>query len=443
MKYVIIGNGAAGVTAAETIRQHDSTGDIVVLSAESQLMYSRPGLAYVVMGEIPLQRVIARTREWYADQRIDLRFERAEQIDPAAQTVTLQSGDSLCYDRLLIATGARAVPAPYPNSSLKGIVYLDTYDGTRELLRQTQRGLFRRRGVVIGGGITALEMAEGFAAQGVETHYFVRRDRLWNRVFNATEAQILQRKMEHHGITIHYNTEVAAIEGNWRGRVRSVQLKSGVVFKCDLLGVGIGVRPQLDIVKGSGLNTDRAILVDEQMQTSLPNIFAAGDCAQVYDRWSDRHLLDILWPSAVAEGRAAALNMVGRPTRYQKGTPFNAALLFGLHITAIGQVNPTPQEGDGLEQRQSWSRGSSDVWFTFPRQYSSAWQHKGDNSLRLVLDETKLVGALVVGEQKSADSLRHLIENETDITPLLPLLQSDRETLQAAILDFWNSQCAA
>jgi NAD(P)H-nitrite reductase large subunit len=443
MRYVIIGNGAAGVTAAETIREHDAAGEIVLFSAEPHRMYSRPGLAYVVMGEIPLKRVIARSAEWYADQRIDLRFERVTQIDTTAQTVALVSGASVRYDRLLIATGARAVHAPYENGNLKGIVYLDTYDGTRELLRQTRRGLFKRRGVVIGGGITALEMTEGFAAQGVETHYFVRRDRLWNRVFNPTEAEILQRKMEQHGVTIHYNCEVAAVEGSWRGRINRVQLKNGDYFNCDLLGVGIGVRPQLEVIAGSAILQDRAILVDEWLQTSAHNVFAAGDCAQVYDRWSDRHLLDILWPSAVAEGRTAGLNMVGKRTAYRKGTPFNAALLFGLHITAIGQVNPTPAEGDGVEERQSWSRGASEVWFTFPRQYSSAWQHKGDNSLRLVLDGSRLVGALVVGEQTSADPLRDLIENERDITPILPHLDADRETLQAAILRFWREQCAA
>ncbi len=443
MRYLIIGNGAAGVTAAETIRKHDKTGEIVVLSAERQRMYSRPGLAYVVMGEVPLHQIVARTQAWYDEQRITLRFARAHAIDTTAQQVQLADGQTLSYDRLLIATGARAVPAPYPNADLKGIVYLDTYAGTRELLKEARGGLFKRRGVVIGGGITALEMVEGFVAQGVETHYFVRRDRLWSRVFNETEANILQRKMEHDGVTVHYNTEVADVVGNWRGRIKGVKLKNGDFFNCDLLGVGIGVRPQLDVIAECGIATDRAILVDEQMRTSAPNVFAAGDCAQVYDRWSEKHLIDILWPSAVAEGEAAGLNMVGQTRHYRKGIPFNAALLFSLHITAIGQVNPTPQEGDGLEQQQSWSRGSSDVWFTFPRNYSSAWHHTGDNSLRLVLDGSKLVGALVVGEQKSADSLRYLIENEVDVTPLKPFLQTDRQTLQAEIIRFWREQCAA
>jgi hypothetical protein len=152
----------------------------------------------------------------------------------------------------------------------------------------------------------------------------------------------------------------------------------------------------------------------------------------VYDRWSGKHLADSLWPSAVATGRAAALNMVGKQIAYDKGTPFNVCLLFGLHITAIGQINPDPRDEDGLEQAQHLSRGSSEVWFTFPRSYNSAWSDKGDSSLRLVLDDTKLVGALIVGEQSSADSLRQLIEQGADAAPLLPHI-ADRTTLISEI----------
>lgn len=436
-RYLIVGNGAAGVTAAETIRGLDRDGEIVVVSAESHPMYSRPGLAYVIINEVPAYQVIARTRQWYADQRIKLIHSPAIKLNRATQSVNLADGTLLLYDKLLIATGARAVPAPYPNGDLDGVVYLDTLDGTRHLLKKAKRA---RRAIIVGGGITALEMTEGIAHQGVDTHYFLRRGRLWSRVFNETEAKILERKMHHHGITIHYNTDVSDLIGNWRGRVKAAQLKNGALFKCDLFGVGIGVRPQLDLVAESGLDTDRGILVDEYLRTSDPHIFAAGDCAQIYDRWSGRHLLDSLWPSAVASGRAAGQNMAGTPTPYIKGIPFNSALLFGLHITAIGQVNPRPSEGDNIQQAQSWSRGASEVWYTFPRNYSSAWAHKGDNSLRLVLDGTQLVGALIVGEQVVADPLRDLVEWEIDATPLLPYLDVDREVLQEQIVALWQRQ---
>lgn len=429
--YLIIGNGAAGVTAAETIRQHDRQAEITIISAEPYPMYSRPGLAYVIIGEIPPQQVIARTYTWYDDLRLKLVHGRAQSLDVEEQLVTLTDGQTLPYHKLLIATGARAVPPPYPGADLEGVIYLDTLDGTKQLLKKAKRG---KTAVVIGGGITALEMVEGLAQQSVNTHYFLRRDRLWGQVFNETESNLLAERMHHHGVHIHTHTEAAEILGNWRDHVRAVRLADGREFKCNLFGVAIGVRPQLELVANSAIQTDRAILVDEYMQSSAPNIYAAGDCAQVYDRWSDRHMLDVLWPSAVAEGRAAALNMVGRPTPYVKGIPFNACLLFGLHITIIGQISPDRQARDDFDEIQHLSRGSSEVWFTFPRAYQSAWSKSGSHTLRLALSANRIVGALLIGEQTLADPLRALIENQVDATALLPYLQSDRETLQREIL---------
>jgi NAD(P)H-nitrite reductase large subunit len=314
---------------------------------------------------------------------------------------------------------------------------LDTLDGTKHLLQKARRA---RRAVVIGGGITALEMVEGLAHQGVETHYFVRGNSLWSKVFNEAESAVLEERMGHHGVIVHYRTEVSEILGNWRGKVRAVRLKNGDEFKCDLFGVAIGVKPDLTWLKGSPLSLDRAILVDEYLQTNVPDVYAAGDCAQVLDRWTGQHTMDILWPSAVAEGRAAGVNMANGRVPYQKGTPFNVCLLFGLHITAIGQINPHRDDAtDEAEEFQAISRGSSEVWFTFPRHHSSAWSAKGPNTLRLVLDGNKLVGALIVGEQSTADALRDLIEYEADVTTLKPFLQADSDLLKRKILEFWET----
>jgi NAD(P)H-nitrite reductase large subunit len=433
-RYVIVGNGAAGATAAETIRERDPRGYITIVSGEPYPMYSRPGLAYVIINEVPFEQIIARTPQWYDDLAIQLVFGRATGLDVRRRELLLEDGRRLGYDKLLIATGARAREAPYAGADLEGVVYLDTMDSTRELLRRARRG---KKAVVIGGGITALEMTEGLAQQGVETHYFLRRDRLWSKVFTDEEAALLEEKMRHHGVHIHYNTDVSEILGNRRGRVRAVRLKSGEEFPCDIVGVGIGVIPQIDLAQDTPIATDRGILVSEYLQSSVRGIFAAGDCAQVYDRWSGRHLLDSLWPGAVATGRSAAINMTGGAEPYEKGTPFNACLLFGLHITAIGQVNPRPDAGD--QHSSELSRGSSEVWFTFPRSYRSAWNGDGPNTIRLTLEENRLAGALIIGNQALADPLRDLIGHEVDPTPLLPAIEAGGPRLKEAILDYWRS----
>jgi nitrite reductase (NADH) large subunit len=442
--YLIIGNGAAGVTAAETIRQHDALGQITVVGAEPYPMYSRPGLAYVLLNEIPSRQVISRQPEWYAHHHIQLVHGRAEHIQVAQHQVVLDTGHLLTYDRLLVATGARAIPPPFPGGELAGVVYLDTLGGTQDLMRRARRA---RRAVVIGGGITALELTEGLAHYGVETHYLVRRHRLWGRVFNDTESKLLEDRMRAHGIIIHYNAEVAEILGDKRGKVRDVRLKNGVELACNLVGVAIGVQPQIDLVRSTPIQVDRAILVNEFMESSVAGVYAAGDCAQVYDRWTQRHTLDILWPSAVAEGNAAGLNMTGRRYAYVKGTPFNTCLLFGLHITAIGQINPRRDtiepKADGTagaepEVIQHLSRGSSEVWFSNPRAYASAWSEDGPNTLRLVLSRDCLVGALVIGEQSLADPLRYMIENQINIRILGPYLRTGSRAMRQSLEQFWN-----
>lgn len=433
-RYLILGNGAAGATAAEEIRKRDAHGQIALVSAERYPMYSRPGLAYVIIDEIPEHQVIARKPEWYAKQRLQIVHGTAAKVEPSQHRVRLADGHSLPYDRLLIATGARAVPLPYPGANLEGVVYLDTLDGTKELMRKAKRA---KRAVVVGGGITALEMTEGLAHHKLETHYFVRKDALWSAVFNKTESEMLAERMAEHGVRIHYNTEVAEVIGDKHGRVKGVKLTSGEVFPCDVVGAGIGVKPQLDCVRDTPLKVERGILVNEYLEASEPDIYAAGDCAQIFDRWTKKHTMDVLWPTAIAAGRVAGLNMAGGREAYVKGTPFNACLLFGLHITAIGQLGGTRDETEP-EIFQHISRGSSEVFATRPHAYASAWSQDGANTLRLVLSGDRLTGALVVGEQSLADPLRDLIEKQIDIGALRSYLQAGGPAMTRAIMEFWK-----
>lgn len=433
-RYLILGNGAAGATAAEEIRRRDEAGEITLVNAEKYPMYSRPGLAYVVINEIPDRQVIARPLEWYDQRRLRLVTGTVTKIETASQQVWLATGQHLPYDRLLIATGARAVGLPYPGAHLDGVVFLDTLEGARDMLKRLKRA---RRAVVIGGGITALEMAEGFAHQKVETHYFVRREVLWSAVFNQAESDLLAARMKDHGVHIHYNTEIAEILGDRRGRIASVRLTTGEVFACDLLGAGIGVKPQLDFVRGTSIKTEKAILVNEYLETSVPGIYAAGDCAQVWDRWTQKHTLDVLWPTAIAAGRIAGRNLAGGREAYVKGTPFNACLLFGLHITAIGQLGGGREEAEP-EIFQHLSRGASEIWSMRPHAYASAWAQEGVNTVRLTLSGDQLVGALIIGQQALADPLRDLIEMQADIRPLRPYLQAGGSSMTEMVTKYWR-----
>ncbi|MBF8257332.1 MAG: FAD-dependent pyridine nucleotide-disulfide oxidoreductase, partial [Anaerolineales bacterium] len=171
-RYVIVGNGPAGLTAAETIRRHDAAGEITIIGDENVPFYSRPGLAYLLTGTIPEKQLLSRPDSDYARQRLQRKVGRVQAIDPRGHQITLADGRSLAYDRMLLAIGARALRPEIPGIDLEGVVTLDNLEDARRILRLARRA---KRACVVGGGITAVELAEGLAAQRVETHYLMRK----------------------------------------------------------------------------------------------------------------------------------------------------------------------------------------------------------------------------------------------------------------------------
>ena len=248
---------------------------------------------------------------------------------------------------------------------------------------------------------------------------------------------MVEKQIHHHGVHIHYGCEIAGIVGQ-AGKVTGVKTTRGEMIACQIVGVAIGVRPNTALAKDTPLKVDRGILTDETLQTNLPGVFAAGDCAQIYDAWSGEHRCDSLWPTAAASGRVAAINMTGAKQPYRKGVPFNAALLFGLHLTAIGQVAAAGRDGDDAEELSFISRGSSEVWTAKPGGgYTSAWADDGTSSQRLVVHDNAIVGALLLGNQRLADPLRDLIDQRVSIAGVRSGLLSGGDILAQAVMDAW------
>jgi NAD(P)H-nitrite reductase large subunit len=283
-------------------------------------MYSRPGLAYVLINEVSVEQSMARQPEWYLRHRIELIYSRAEQIDFDRRRVQLANGRGLLYDALLIAVGAKAVPAPFPGGKLDGIVYLDNMDNTVDILHRVKSA----RAAVVWAAASALEISEGWLSQGGNALSGAQAicGRRCSTIRNQVSEQIL-----HHGVHIHYGHETAEIIGE-DGRVAAVKTNTDEVIPCDIVGVAIGVKPNLALVKGTPLEVDRGILADEYLRTNIPDVYAVGDCAQIYDAWSGEKRVDSLWPTAISSGRIAAMNMAGISSRIAKCT-LNAALLFG------------------------------------------------------------------------------------------------------------------
>ena len=437
--YLIVGNGAAGLSAAEIIRKRDPVGRITIVTKEPYLFYSRPGIAYYILNQVSERQLLSRGEGFYRHHNFRLRFGTITHLDLEGQLAYLDSGEPLAYDCLLLATGASAVPPPFPGGDLKGVLTFDNLDDAKQVLK---RGRKAKSAVVVGGGITAMELAEGFRHNGAKTHLIQRGDHVWPRLFDHSESAMVEREIKRDGVVLHYNDEIKEIAGK-RGCVAGVRLKSGRNIKCQVVGVAIGVRPNLQLVDGGPIEVDRGILVNQTMQSNEPTVFAAGDIAQVYDRWTNKQQLDILWPSAIQEGRAAGYNMVdfvhGRQPRYyyKKSSPFNCALLFGLHLTVIGRVGGGSDNGQ--KELSYLSRGSSHVW-TRPLSSShrSAWDRGGPSSIRIVMNGTQVVGAVLIGNQELADPLRRLIESEADLSSYKPELLRGGEALAMAILRAWR-----
>lgn len=405
-RYVIVGNGPAGLTAAETIRRHDGSGEIRIVGSEDHRFYSRPGLAYLLTGAIPEERLFSRPDAVYEQAQIQRSVATVLRVDPLEHRIDLADGRTIAYDRLLLAVGARAARPSTPGIDLDGVVTLDNLDDARRILRLARRA---KRACVVGGGITAIELAEGLAAQRVETHYLLRGDRYWASVLSPHESALVEERLAHDGIRIHHGMGLARVVGR-KDRVAAVETQTGAVLPCELLAVAIGVQPRTEIAQAAGLETGRGIWTDDTFQTSDPDIFAAGDAAEVLDPATGKRALDSLWSVAIEQGRAAGDNLGGVRRPYRRPAPFNVTKIGGVTTTLIGAVGSGDREGDLV----TISRGDSNAW----REQLDSFAVVADvgvDHVRLVLGEDRIVGAIVMGDQALSRPLQRLIRERVDI----------------------------
>lgn len=432
-RYVLVGSGAAGFAAAEAIRRHDRLGEIVMISDDLNGYYSRPGLAYYLTGELTQELLFPAPKEYFKRLGVRLLPGRVNRLKIDSHTASLQSGESLPYDRLLIATGAQAAPLKLAGTDLEGVVKLDSLQDAQKIARLARKA---RTAVVVGGGITALELVEGLVASRLKVHYFLRGDRYWNSVLDESESRLVEQRLIDHGVRIHYQTELGAILGK-NGRVAAVRTTSGELLRCEILAYAIGVRPRLELAQASGLECERGILVDEYLQTGAEDVFAAGDVAQVYDPLSGKRIIDSLWNPAKLQGRQAGLNMSGSRQPYDKGVPFNVTRLAGLTTTIIGMVGGG-RDGGSDPDLLGIARGDSETWRELPDAIAAQSGFE-INRLRILVGQQNILGALVMGNQTLSQPLQQMVDAKADITPIREQLLSPGATLADILFDFYES----
>jgi NAD(P)H-nitrite reductase large subunit len=427
-RYVIIGMGAAGISAAETIRSEDPAGEIIMLSEETDGYYSRPGLAYLLTGEIDERMLSPISDSELFKLRIKHINARIDQIYPDQKKIQFSTGAWLKFDTLLIATGAAANRPTWPGIALEGVHKLDSIADARNLMKNIRK---IRSAVVIGGGITALELVEGIRARKKKVHFFLRRDRYWSNVLDATESRIVEGRLKEEGVQIHYHTEASEILGK-RGRVDGIRTTQGDIIKCQLLAIAVGIRPRIELAVKAGLETDRGIIVNETLQTTYPNIYAAGDVAQVYDPRTGKKMIDSLWGPAREQGIVAGKNMTGQQVVYIKEMPFNVTRLAGLTTTMIGQLG----KGDDPDLT-GIARGDSETWRELPDAIA-AQSHFKENRIRIELNHKYILGAIIMGDQTLSAPLQTLISKKVDISEIRGELIDPNNHPAEVLSNFWT-----
>ncbi|NPV59153.1 MAG: NAD(P)/FAD-dependent oxidoreductase [Actinobacteria bacterium] len=392
MRYVIIGNGGAGVRAAQVLRARDSEAHIAMIDREMYPCYYRLRLPDYISGWKKRESVFLVDESFYAENRIEFRRgERVTGIDPRNRLVRLEGGDEVPYDRLLVAAGARPRELGCPGSALDGVVYLRTLDQADDIIR---RGRESRSAVALGGGLLGVEMARAFNEMGLSTAYLIREDRFWPQMLDAAGSSLVERVLEQKGIELRKEEGIEEVLGD-AGRVTGVRTTSGKEIAADMVGVAIGVISNLEFLEGSGLETDRGVLVDEGLRASLPDVYAAGDIAQALDLASGEHRLVTSWLNAQRQGETAAINMSGGEASLEAVIPYNVIVIYGLPVACIGLDLPPEDEGYEI------------LTGDFPR----------DGKYRkLVLRDGSLVGATFIGEVREAQAAEALIKGKTDLS---------------------------
>jgi apoptosis-inducing factor 3 len=326
-RVVIVGAGAAGGAAAETLRREGYAGPITLIGADEFLPYDRPNLSKdYLAGSAPEEWIPLRSADFYREQEIDtITGTRVEAIDPKQKQVTLSDGRSLGYGALLLATGAEPVRLQIPGDDLPHVLYLRTLTDSRRIIERAKKA---KRAAVIGASFIGLEVAASLRERNVDVAVVGKHAQPLEKILGRELGDLIRQAHDAHGVKFHLQRTPAAIQD------RDVRLDDGTILECDLVVVGIGVRPNTAAAEKSGIAIDRGVVVNEFLETNVPGIFAAGDIA----RWPDPRAGRIRvehWVVAQRQGQTAARNILGACERFA-AVPFFWSNHYDLHIRYVG-----------------------------------------------------------------------------------------------------------
>lgn len=335
---VIIGNGIAGVTAARHIRKL-SDKKITIISAETEHFFSRTALMYVYMGHMRWKDIKPYEDWFWEKNRLTLKKGYVEKIETETNTLHFKKGDTLTYDSLIIASGSITNTFGWEGLDSKGVVGMVSKQDLENIEKYAPNNKECKRAVLIGGGLIGVELAEMLRTRDIEVTFLIREENFWDGVLPKHEAAMISRHIKSHGVDLRNNSNLDTILADEQGKVYAVTTKeTGEKVACDMVGICTGVKPAISFLEGSGIETDKGILVNRKLETNIKNVYAIGDCAQQQEPIGDRKPVEAVWYTGRMMGETIAQTICGNPMDYKPGHWFNSAKFFDIEYQTYGWV---------------------------------------------------------------------------------------------------------
>lgn len=396
MHIVILGNGVSGVTAARFARKL-SDHSITMISGESDYFFSRTALMYIYMGH--MRQVDTQPYEpfFWEKNRIDCLRAWIERIDFDKKTLHTTQGKSIAYDKLILATGSTPNKFGWPGQDLKrvrGLYSLQDLEAMEEASPDINRA------IIVGGGLIGIEMGEMFHSRDIPVTFLVREESYWNNMLPPEESKMVNRHIREHGFDLRLSTELKEIEDDGTGRACAVHTSAGERIPGEYVGLTAGVHPNIAFLKDTELDTEKGILVDEFLQTNIPDVYASGDCVELREPRPGRRAIEPVWYTGRMMGEVAGYNVCGHSVSYDPGIWFNSAKFLDIEYQVYGDVPPDP-----------------------PENYASIyWEHAdGRKSIRLVYDreEGHILGFNLMGVRYRQEVCERWISQKTHVEEVL------------------------
>ncbi len=399
MKHIIIiGNSAAGIAAAEAIRNKDKVSSLTIISDEDYTAYCRCVLSYYLSKEAGEEKLIYRPKEFYAENNINLILsKRVSRVESKKSTIVMEDNQKIEYDSLLIATGASPKFPKIQGVHKRGIFGLRTIKDAKEILGMLA---VTKTVCVLGGGLIGLKAAHALKKRGVDVKVIVKSRQILSQILDKTSADIIQKHMESHGMEILTGLDAAELLGN--GDLKAVKLDSAKVIGCEVAIIGKGVSSNIGIVKNTDIKVNEGILVDKFLKTTVENVWAAGDCVEAYDFVLEKPQVNALWPNAVEQGCLTGRNILGENLVYCGSIGMNSVEFFDLPVISMGIT----KEEEGMEAISRLDQNN--------KLYK-----------KIVLKDNCLKGVILLGRIENSGLYLELIRKKVNVLPFKEDLLSD------------------